>query len=226
MVLFLAMGIFTTVYPDTLLTSCQNSKVNSTQDFQVAVVAAQQILCKSCGCYFPTLNSSFYNDTGSCRNKAEKAWLLVNLYNTTANASEGWVENAQNCSAWSNVSDPDVETLSLLEGVFSCSGWCKQPDNPNLYYLFTNLNQGSRWLSVGKPHDFCYVMVVKFFEQFGFLLEVSSYLVASVLFVVLLTTICLCVHPKRLLLTDSNASLKQRLLQINATILGRSEDVS
>ena len=61
MLLFLIMGVFATVSPQVLINSCQSNKVNNDQDIQQTVTAAQSLLCKSCGCYFPNMNSSTYN---------------------------------------------------------------------------------------------------------------------------------------------------------------------
>lgn len=191
---------------------------------QHGVDTAQGMLCKDCGCYFYTMNDSgIYNSTCCCRDKLEQKWLRDHLTNTTGNNALGWDIAAQNCTQWtSNASSPNIDTLSLLEGIFSCSGWCEQANYPNLYYLFTNINQGNITLKVGKPKDFCYNQIVSFFKKFGSLLEISSYLVAAVLFVVLATTLCLCCHPKRLN-PDANVSLKERLLQVNAAILNKTD---
>jgi hypothetical protein len=61
--------------------------------------------------------------------------------------------NAQNCPTWDNNTYSLTVQLAILESFFNCSGWC-QPE-PNLYYLFTNVNSG-------RPSSTCVVALSDF----------------------------------------------------------------
>lgn len=113
---------------------------------------AKDILCKSCGCYFYEYdNTDYYNST-------ETETLKRQLNNMTQ-VNLTWAVNATSCYNWNESQTNIADQLALLEAMFACSGWCSN-NQSNLYYLFTNINQG-------KPNGFCYNILLEFFDKFG-----------------------------------------------------------
>ena len=78
----------------------------------------------------------------------------------------------------------------MIESFFNCSGWCDKDSSYNLYYLFTNVNDGI-------PANTCVKAMLEFFSQFGLVIEISSFFVSGVILVILITISCLCCHPER-----------------------------
>lgn len=115
---------------------------------------------------------------------------LVNINNNDSSLPT----NAQNCPTWDNSTYTLTVQFTILESFFNCSGWC-QP-NPNPYYLFTNIN-------FGMPQTTCVAALSTFLENFGHVIEVSSFTVSGFLIVVVMIIICLWLHPDRKLKYDS-----------------------
>ncbi len=113
--------------------------------------------------------------------------------------------NAQNCETWSNLTFPVTPQLLLIETFFHCSGWCNVDPNYNLYYLFSNINNGI-------PEKSCVDAFVEFFDNFGNILEFSSFLVSGILFLILMNIFCLCFHPEKSHQYDALKFFKESLI--------------
>lgn len=126
-----------------------------------------------------------------------------------------WAVNATSCYNWNDSQTNIAEQLALLEAMFACSGWCNN-NQTNLYYLFTNINQG-------KPNGFCYSILLSFFDKFGQLVQISSFSVSAILLVVIGILICLCMHPSKRKNDEGElSSLKERLLMLSKSIFKES----
>jgi len=114
--------------------------------------------------------------------------------------------NSQNCPTWNNDTYHLTVQLAIMESFFNCSGWC-QPQ-PNLYYLFTNINGG-------RPNSTCVVALSDFLNNFGHIIQISSFTVSSFLLIVLLIICCLWLHPDRGLKYDSLEIFKETLMFVD-----------
>ena len=93
----------------------------------------------------------------------------------------------------------------MIETFFSCAGWCNVDPNYNLYYFFSNINNGI-------PEKSCVDAFVEFFDKFGTILEVTSFFVSGILFLILLNIFCLCFHPEKSHQYDALKFFKESLI--------------
>lgn len=178
MLLFLGIGMFATIYPKILAESCGSGE---SQQVNETVTAAQEIFCKSCGCYFTNMNLNVYNKTRTNPHHPELEQLksIVTNYSDT---NTSWPVNATNCEDWDSTDYPDSNGISLMEAMFSCSGWC-ETKKPNLIYLFTNVNQGNYCYLSREPPG------ILLYQTHDVLREVRQF-AADILVLGVLNTVC------------------------------------
>lgn len=98
--------------------------------------------------------------------------------------------NAENCQGWDNSTFSVTDQMLMIESFFNCSGWCDIEPSYNLYYFFTNVNDGV-------PADTCVNSMLAFFSTFGLVIEISSFCASAIILLILITIVCLCCHPER-----------------------------
>jgi hypothetical protein len=125
---------------------------------------------------------------------------------TNDTTDAGLAINAQNCPTWNNNTYGLTVQLAILESFFDCSGWCQK--TPNLYFLFSNIN-------AGKPESTCVEALSDFLDNFGHIIEISSFTVSSFLFLTLIIMGCLWLHPDRGLKYDSLEIFKETLMFVD-----------
>jgi hypothetical protein len=64
----------------------------------------------------------------------------------------------------------------------------------------------------GIPDETCIVSLLQFFDQFGTIMEISSFAASGVLFLILLAILCLCCHPDRTQEYDAMKFFKSTLM--------------
>lgn len=133
------------------------------------------------------MNASKYLCSPSCPCNVDPASTWLNASKLTVN-STGAVK-LQDCpnfrQAFTKFSELFIP-LELIEKQFKCAGICEKND----FFIFSNIN-------AFEPKEACASKMLDFFISYSKKIGAATVIIALLLFLTILASLCLCCHPER-----------------------------